>query len=234
MSPVANASCSEYNDIYEQTLSGNGHFVNRKLSKPVMLAPITLHGDTYDLKLAERASVLPMINQRLIDCFAWRYSEYGGITDRYFTWDWDRVEVEKTKLLFTIKYKRAEGKRGLWIHQHDRADSIEKLRYPMSGDEVYNDGSNVHLGYMPSREGIVDLMNTIDLDVGDQLYDEGRSVDGEDFRGILLFDTADGSLIALFDRGYSADMNNGTYIAELKQKTEIDGLRYGLLAELKV
>ena len=234
MSPVANASCSEYNDIYEQTLSGNGHFINRKLSKPILTAPVALHGAYYDLAMASRVSSMPILNQRLIDFFTWRYVTSGGITDRYFTWDYDRVEVDKSPLLFTIKYKKSNWTRGLWIHQHDRADYVDKLQYPMRDDEVINDGSNVHLGYMPSTRGIVKLMNTLDLDVEDEMYDEGRSVDGEDFRGILLFDTSDGSLITLFDRGYGADLDNGSYIAELKKKARIGGIMYGLLAELKV
>jgi hypothetical protein len=64
----------------------------------------------------------------------------------------------------------------------------------MRDDEVTNDGSNIHLGYMPSRYGIVRLLNTLDLDIEEDLYDEGRAIDGDDFRGILLFDVSDNSL----------------------------------------
>ena len=230
MSPVANASCSEYNDIYEQMLSGNGHYVNRKISKPIMHAPLKMNGDSYNLALAERVQLMPIINYRLIEFFQWRYRENGGITDRYFTWDYDTQEVDKSDLRFTIRY----WKHALWIHQHDRADYTPRLRYPMRDDEVTNDGSNIHLGYMPSRYGIVRLLNTLDLDIEEELYDEGRAIDGDDFRGILLFDVSDNSLIALFDRGYGADMNNGTYVAELKNKMSIGPLRYGRLAELTV
>jgi hypothetical protein len=234
MSPVSNASCSEYNDIYEQTLSGNGHFVNRKLSKPILNAPIMLHGSSYNIELASRCSLMPLINQRLIDFYNWRYETSGGITDRYFTWDYDLSEVEHSPLNFTIRYRNVEGTRGLWIHQHDRADEIDKLQYPMKEDGVINDGSNVHLGYMPSSYGIIRLMNTIDLDEGEDLYEEGRAIVGEDFRGILLYDTSDGSLIGLFDRGYGGDMSNGCYVAELKQKADIGGRQYGLLVKLTV
>ena len=228
MNPAANSPSSEYYDVYMPMFSGNGHFLNRKLSKPIMSAPVPADV-SLDLDRALEASDMKIINQKLIDFFNWRYVSSGGITDRYFTWDYDTTEVIKSDLLFTIRYMNVDGKRGLWIHQHDRADFIEKLRYPMA-DGVYNDGSNIHIGYMPSTEGIVRLLNTADDDsIPENQFDEGRAVTGSDFRGILLFDTRDDSLIAVIDSMQSRDLICGCYVAELPEKTTVDDTRYGLL-----
>lgn len=243
MSPVANAPCSEYNDIYMQMFGGNPNFINRKLGKPIMRSLLhdTNHTYTYDITRGDRVNSMALINQWVLRAYSDRYAKNHGITDRYFTWDYDMRNVDalnrsKTPMDFTIRYGiDRSGTRGLWIHQIDGYSDVRPwTKYAMKGkSECMNDGSCIRLGYMPSDWSIIELMNRSDEDdsVPDKQYDEGRAIDGTDFRGILLSEP-NGDLVAFIDTESSIDLVSGCYIASLPRIETFDGERYGLLTEI--
>jgi hypothetical protein len=250
MSPVANAPCSEYNDVYLQMFGGNPNFVNRKLCKPTMNAPLKNDSKTLSMSRAQSLSIFGYRPENifLLEAFQKRYDANGGITDRYFTWDYEMKSVEdlgrdKSPLEFRIRYGRdSSGRRGLWIHQNDPyAEDPNRpwIQYEMSSDGCVNDGSNVHLGYLPSERSIITLLNRSDENdsLSENQYEEGRAVNGEDFRGILLSDS-NRELVCFIDAGYGHDLTSGCYVAQLPAKRTFADERgeraYGLLAEIKV
>ena len=155
--------------------------------------------------------------------------------DRYFTWDYDLSPRSNYPLTFNVRYENVDGVRGLWMHQNirevDETDSI--VRYHMRGESgCFNDGSNVALGYMPSDEAIVQIMNTRER--GD--YDEGVAVSGRDYQGIVLFDSS-GNLVVAFDSQNGRDIDCEAVVYELPRKADLedDGERrtYGLLTRIE-
>lgn len=250
MSPVSNAPCSEYNDVYMQMFGGNPNFINRKLGKPIMLAPIQSDNvGRFDIARAKILEEFNLINTHLVRAYQDRYEKNNGITDRYFTWDYDMKNVKdlsrsKSPLDFTIRYGiDYRGTRGLWIHQNDpytEDPARSWIQYSMKGkDYCKNDGSNIRLGYLPSDWSIVELLNRNDENdmLPENQYEEGRAIVGEDFRGILLADE-NRDLVAFIDGGYGRDLTSGCYIAQLTKKKsfEENGSErlYGLLSEIKV
>ena len=247
MSPAANAPCSDYNDVYMQMFGGNPNFVNRKLSKPIMNAELHNAAKYYNKLISKILSDMPIRSelQYLLDAFNARYQKNNGITDRYFTWDYDMKNVkdldrDKMPLDFTIRYgKDKKGVRGLWIHQNDKyIEENPWIQYAMKGKQYCkNDGSNIHLGYLPSDWSIIELLNRENENDEDpnMQYEEGRAIEGDDFRGILLSDE-NRDLVAFIDGGYGRDLVSGCYIAQLPKKNKFDGddKNYGLLTEIKV
>lgn len=247
MSPAADSPCSEYNDVYMQMFGGNPNFVNRKLGKPIMIAPLYNVLKTMNMDRAEALSRFDLLpeNRFLIDAFNARYQKNNGITDRYFTWDYDMKNVrdldrDKMPLDFTIRYgKDKNGVRGLWIHQNDKyIEENPWIQYAMKGKQYcMNDGSNIHLGYLPSDWSIIELLNRENENDEDpnMQFEEGRAIEGDDFRGILLSDE-NRDLVAFIDGGYGRDLISGCYIAQLPKKNKFDGddKNYGLLTEIKV
>ena len=247
MSPVTNSPCSEYNDIYMQMFSGNPNFVNRKLSKPILPASLHNRSCMNSLVRAERLDQFNLLDQNaiLINTYENRLARSGGISDRYFTWDYDMKNVrdldrDKMPLDFTIRYgKDKNGVRGLWIHQNDKyIEENPWIQYAMKGQKYcMNDGSNIHLGYLPSDWSIIELLNRENENDEDpnMQFEEGRAIDGDDFRGILLSDE-NRDLVAFIDGGYGRDLTSGCYIAQLPKKNKFDGddKNYGLLTEIKV
>ena len=247
MSPAANAPCSDYNDVYMQMFGGNPNFVNRKLSKPIMNAELHNADRIYSKETSKVLSEMPIRPelQYLLDAFNARYEKNKGITDRYFTWDYDMKNVrdldrDKMPLDFTIRYgKDKKGVRGLWIHQNDKyIEENPWIQYAMKGKKYcMNDGSNIHLGYLPSDWSIIELLNRENENDEDpnMQFEEGRAIEGDDFRGILLSDE-NRDLVAFIDGGYGRDLVSGCYIAQLPKKNKFDGddKNYGLLTEIKV
>ena len=229
MSPSCLFPNSDYHDIYQQMFSGSPNFVFSKLSKPTQRATL----------IQSFTGVVPefsikVLNQNILDEYARR--TVSGIRDRYFTWDYDMyLRDENPDLNFTIRYAKVNGKRALWIHQNDETiDNSPWLQYWMRGDsECKNDGGNIHLGYMPSESSLIEIMNRVDPnDTVRSLGDEGIAIDGEDFRGIVLAEE-NGDLVAVIDAEYGRDISSGCYIAELSERTDLDGRAYGLLAEIE-
>jgi hypothetical protein len=143
--------------------------------------------------------------------------------------------MDNYPLTFNVRYENVSGTRGLWIHQNiqavDEDDSI--VRYPMKGESgCLNDGSNISLGYMPSDEALVQIMNTRER--GD--YDEGVAVSGKDFRGIVLFD-ASGNLVVAFDSQNGRDIDCEAVVYELPKKAKLkdddEKRNYGLLTRIE-
>ena len=242
MSPMINSVNSDYGDINSQLLNGSPNFCFDKLNKTIEDAPLI----SVDAQSVENQIVaadgyerqIPFINEAMYNLYMNRIQ--NNITDRYFTWDYDMYpRGYNDPLEFVIKYKNVKNTRGLWIHQQirdvDKPDPDNWLRYAMKGkDECMNDGSSIHLGYMPSEWALINIMNRDDRNIlPSQVGDEGIAVSGDDFRGILLFEKKTNDLIAMVDGGYGRNINSGCYIAELPKKfveNEVSG--YGLLCEI--
>ena len=242
MSPMINSVNSDYGDINSQLLNGSPNFCFDKLNKTIEDAPLI----SVDAQSVENQIVaadgyerqIPFLNEAMFNLYMSRIQ--NNITDRYFTWDYDMYpRGYNDPLEFVIKYKNVKNTRGLWIHQQirdvDKPDPDNWLRYAMKGkDECMNDGSSIHLGYMPSEWALINIMNRDDRNIlPSQVGDEGIAVSGDDFRGILLFEKKTNDLIAMVDGGYGRNINSGCYIAELPKKfveNEVSG--YGLLCEI--
>lgn len=235
MSPMIDSPNSDYGDINSQLLNGSPNFCFDKLNKTIVNAPIFAK----NVPIADGFErQIPMMNEAMYNLYMSRIQ--NNITDRYFTWDYDMYpRGYNDPLEFVIKYKNVENTRGLWIHQQirdvDKPDPDNWLRYAMKGkDECMNDGSSIHLGYMPSEWALINIMNRDDRNIlPAQVGDEGVAVSGDDFRGILLFEKKTNDLIAMVDGGYGRNINSGCYIAELPKKfveNEVSG--YGLLCEI--
>lgn len=222
MGLAANAPSSEYSDIYLPMYCGSPALVFTKLYKPMILAPLYLTRSSPSSSPADES----VRNQSMIDL--WNERAGSGPTDRWFTWDYTlSLRDRPDPLNFVMRYARAGSTRGLWIHQIIPAvDSEESIvRYEMA-DGIVNDGSRVQLGYMPSSDAIVGILNRR---AGDGPQREGVAISGEDFRGVLLVDPGTGELICMIDAQTSRDFDGGCYAAELEEKIEIDGQKYGLL-----
>ncbi len=246
MSPMANSPCSDYNDIYLQMFSGNPNFVNRKLSKPSINAyvPVEFIGSQWF-----RSSYDMLIKHDIATDIEKIYIERGKnkYRDKYFTWDYEtsaRKSVDP--LRFTIRYKKPKGhSRGLWIHQEGEGtyDDYKVLRYAMKGgDRGINDGACLHLGYLPSDWGVVQILNAdefgssalpINPDTMEKdPFEEGHAVSGFGFNGMLLFDQDTKDLICYFDTEDTRDFDIGCWVAPLSEKVEIEDRKYGLLTEI--
>ena len=235
MSPAADFPSSDYNDIFGQLLSGSPNFVFSRLCKPIRLAQIDNH-EIRDEILQPTSSVQEFydtfvpFNSSMMSFYQQRLS--GHAADRYFTWDYDLSLIENYPLLFHVIYDRAEnGDRGLWMHQNidavDAQDSI--VHYSMRGESgCFNDGSNVALGYMPSEESLVQIMNTLERD----LFDEGVAIAGKDFQGIVLFDS-NKDLVVAFDSQNGRDVDNEAVVFELPRKILRNDRAYGLLTKIE-
>ena len=91
---------------------------------------------------------------------------------------------------------------------------------------------------MPSEEALIDILNRRDET---RRFSEGVAIDGEDFRGVLLFrdNTEDDSLVCVLDCGYSVDLSSGCYVAQYSETKEFSNgagqsKKYGILTELRV
>lgn len=239
MSPAADSVASDYNDVYMQLLSGSPNLVFSRLNKPFIFANKYNQIDpnaedvTKDPWPGTEIFYIFNLNQSMIDFYNARLGEHAA--DRYFTWDYDLSPRSNYPLTFNVRYENVDGVRGLWMHQNirevDETDSI--VRYHMRGESgCFNDGSNVALGYMPSDEAIVQIMNTRER--GD--YDEGVAVSGRDYQGIVLFDSS-GNLVVAFDSQNGRDIDCEAVVYELPRKADLedDGERrtYGLLTRIE-
>lgn len=232
MNPMIDAPNSDYGDIDCQLLNGTPNFVFDKLNKTTIDSMLFADNENRSPRLN-----LIRRNEKMLDQYSARTA--SGITDRYFTWDYDMYPRESNDPLdFTIKYAQKRGVRGLWIHQS--IDAIDRdpdswLRYAMKGSsECINDGSCIHLGYMPSEWELINIMNREDRNLlPEEVGDEGVSVDGRDFRGILLCERDSRDLIALLDCGFSRDISSGCYVADLPMRWTDESSGYGLLCEIK-
>lgn len=242
MSPAADSVASDYNDVYMQLLSGSPNLVFSRLCKPIVLAK-KINQANYepgDPKPEENPWPGTEIfyifnhNQEMLDFYNARLGEHAA--DRYFTWDYELSPRSNYPMTFNVRYENVSGVRGLWMHQNirevDETDSI--VRYHMRGESgCFNDGSNVALGYMPSDESIVQIMNTRER--GD--FDEGVAVSGRDYQGIVLFDSS-GNLVVAFDSQNGRDIDCEAVVYELPRKADLeedDGERrwYGLLTRIE-
>lgn len=232
MSRAALSPNSDYYDVYNQLLDGSPNFCFTKLNKSLWLC---------DLPIVNRMNpTLPtdwkpeMYNLGMMTLYGKRTAD--NVRDRYFTWDYDMRQIKNEDLKFNIQYKRVNTKRGLWIHQiNDKIDNSDYLKYAMKGaDQCINDGSNIHLGYMPSEWALINIMNREDDNSRPQnQFDEGVAIDGEDYRGMLLYDD-NRDLVAIIDAGAARDITSGCYVAQLPKTVDIGGKRYGLLTEIEV
>ena len=237
MSPMIDAPNSDYGDINSQLMAGSPNFVFDKLNKTILNAKLFSENDT--VSDSGNEYVLGFLNQKMFDLYTSRIE--NNIRDRYFTWDYDMYPKRdgNDPLDFVIKYDYKKNKRGLWIHQKlktvDEAPSDSFIRYAMKGiDECINDGRSIHLGYMPSEWQLINIMNRDDKNERfSQLGDEGVAVDGEDFRGILLFEKKSQDLVAMVDGGYGRDITSGCYIADLGTTFNDGTSGYGLLCEIE-
>ena len=232
MSMDAISPNSDCYDIYNPLLDGSPNFCFTKLSKSYVKAENFLLNSANPV-LPENW-VLPYINGSMINQYGKRTAD--NVRDRYFTWDYDMRQIKNEDLKFNIQYKRVNTKRGLWIHQiNDKIDNSDYLKYAMKGaDQCINDGSNIHLGYMPSEWALINIMNREDDNSRPQnQFDEGVAIDGEDYRGMLLYDD-NRDLVAIIDAGAARDITSGCYVAQLPKTVDIGGKRYGLLTEIEV
>ena len=233
MSPASNFANSEYNDIFMQLLSGSPNFTFSRLCKPTVNVWVKDRWEKDPSETLEPFAGIEAIYAYLInDGIPSFYRNRLELTaaDKYFTWDYDLSPVANYPLSFTVQYANVSGIRGLWMHQNirevDREGSI--VRYWMDS-ACFNDGSNVALGYMPSNDSLVGIMNTRET----ALFDEGVCVSGDDFQGIVLFDDQR-RLVAAFDAQNSSDLKNEAYIFELPRKTvHDDGRGFGLLTRIE-
>lgn len=237
MSPMIDAPNSDYGDINSQLMAGSPNFVFDKLNKTFLSAK--LFSENESVQDDGREYTIGFLNQKMFDLYSSRIE--NNIRDRYFTWDYDMYPKRdgNDPLDFVIKYDYKKGKRGLWIHQNlkkvDEAPEDSFIRYAMKGiDECRNDGGCIHLGYMPSEWQLINIINRDDKnEFLDQLGDEGVAVDGEDFRGILLFDKKSQDLVAMVDGGYGRDITSGCYVADLGTTYNDGTSGYGLLCEIE-
>jgi hypothetical protein len=183
----------------------------------------------------DQAFDLRMRNLELLNQYVERIGD--GPSDQYFTWDYDMSPIENPPMHFTIRYDSSDGRRALWIYQQEL--KANHLTYPMQGASgCFNDGSTFHLGEMPSEEALIDILNRRDET---RRFSEGVAIDGEDFRGVLLFrdNTEDDSLVCVLDCGYSVDLSSGCYVAQYSETKEFSNgagqsKKYGILTELRV
>ena len=239
MSPAADSVASDYNDVYMQLLSGSPNLVFSRLNKTFIFANKYNQIDPN----AEDVTQNPWpgteifyifnLNQSMIDFYNARLGKQAA--DRYFTWDYELSPRSNYPLTFNVRYENVSGVRGLWMHQNIREvdETDSNVRYHMRGESgCLNDGSNVALGYMPSDESLVQIMNTRERGK----YDEGVAVSGRDYQGIVLFDSS-GNLVVAFDSQNGRDIDCEAVVYELPRKADLvdDGERrtYGLLTRIE-
>ena len=230
-SPLANAQNSDYHDIYAQMYTGSPNFCFTQLGKA------NLRSEVYIVNISREDQTfnLQMRNLELLNQYVERVGD--GPSDQYFTWDYDMSPMENPPMHFTIRYDSSDGRRALWIYQQEL--KVNHVTYPMHGASgCLNDGSSFHLGEMPSEEALIDILNRRDET---RRFSEGVAIDGEDFRGVVLFrnNTGDDSLVCVLDCGYSVDLSSGCYVAHYSETKEFSNgagqsKKYGILTELKV
>lgn len=238
LSAAADFICSDYNDIFMQLLSGSPNLIFSRLTNPMLVSQITA-GKTDDFETSLRVAggiqdfYAFLFNHTMIDFYNQRLTEHAA--DMYFTWDYELGQMDNYPLTFNVRYENVSGTRGLWIHQNIQAvdEDDSNVGYPMKGESgCLNDGSNIALGYMPSDEALVQIMNTRER--GD--YDEGVAVSGKDFRGIVLFD-ASGNLVVAFDSQNGRDIDCEAVVYELPKKAKLkdddEERNYGLLTRIE-
>lgn len=245
MSPMANAPCSDYNDVFLQMFSGNPNFVNRKLSKPVLHAKVQVHfGEGERLWRTNYEDLISRnYAKHILEIYEGRADQYR---DKYFTWDYETSGMRRDLLQFDIIYKKPKGhSRGLWIHQLGFYDEYEVLRYAMKGgDYGKNDGACLHLGYLPSDKAVVEILNYDGFGVSalphtdpnhpdiNNRFEEGHAISGYGFNGMLLVDTSTNDLICYIDTENDHDFDLGCWVAPMSEKIKVNDSAYGLLTEI--
>lgn len=231
MNPMMN-SCSDSTDLYQPMYSESPHFCNMKLARPVMVGitentisdgitnPLGIPNEmTYDAYSSLFSSSFKTTNFE-------GYDRHGETKDGVFTYDYFigtpvKHELNKPAITANIHYS---GRKFLYEQYED------DVFMPITNNGLYNDGSIVHLGLVPTASALPSLIG----DAENGTYTGSVAVSGNDLAGFVITDTSDDqNIIGMLDLEREINLNSGAFVYQFNSVVNENEKNFGTMIEVK-